>query len=317
MRIIMFSYTFPFSKNFMREVAGICILFLVVSCTSEKQVEQNRNASGVTGVTGTTQPLATVAPGTYALELSPKAASRDETVNLSLAGFAIKDTKIEWLLNGAPAESVLPDQFRLLEARKGDTLQARVSFQGREILSNKIDIVNAPPEITSIKIFPEVFKPGDALSVAAAGSDPDGDNVTFLYAWKKNGESAGASERIDAPLKRGDRISVTVTPYDGESYGRPIALDTEIQNLPPVIQDHKEFQFDGARYTYQVKASDPDGDTLAYSLEAPSEGMSIDKLSGLLTWKVPVEFKGKKITTVVVTDGYGGKATYVLNITIQ
>ncbi len=301
----------------MRELIWIVILFFVLSCTSGKQAEQSRNPSNITGATGTTQPLSSVAPGTFALEISPKMASRDETVNLILTGFSVNDAKIEWLLNGVPVESALPNQFTLSQARKGDTLQARAYIQGREILSNKIDIGNTPPEIASIKILPEVFKPGDTLNVAVAGSDPDGDTVTFLYEWTKNGEPAGATERIEAQLKRGDRISVKVTPYDGESYGRPVVLDREIQNMPPMIQDHREFQFDGTRYTYQVKASDPDGDTLAYALEAPPEGMTIDKASGLLTWIVPAEFKGKKTVSVVVTDGQGGSAKYVLNITIQ
>jgi hypothetical protein len=45
--------------------------------------------------------------------------------------------------------------------------------------------------------------------------------------------------------------------------------------------------------------------------------MAIDKSSGLITWNVPAEFKGKKSVSLVVTDGHGGTARYVLNITIQ
>jgi hypothetical protein len=252
------------------------------------------------------------------LEISPKAASRDSTVTLIFTGFSASDAKIEWLLNGAPEESASPNQFTLSRARKGDTLQAKALIQGREILSNKIEIVNAPPEITSIKLLAEIVKPGDALGVAVTGSDVDGDSViTFLYEWTINGRPAGTGERIGGPVKRGDAVVVKVTPYDGESYGRSIELTREIQNLPPIIQEHGEFQFDGTRYTYQVKASDPDGDPLTYAIESPAEGMTIDKSSGLMTWNVPAEFKGKKSVSVVVTDGHGGTARYVLNITIQ
>lgn len=296
----------------MRKPIWIVILFFVISCSSGKQVEQGRKPSGADGGAGTTQPLAAVA-----LEIVPKAVSRDETANLILTGFDVHDAKIEWLLNGTPAESALPNQFKLSEARKGDTLQARALVQGREILSNTVEVLNAPPETASIKLLTELVKPGDTVGVEVTGRDADGDNVTFRYEWTINGEPAGNEERIGRPVRRGDRVSVKVTPFDGESYGHPVELSREIQNLPPIIQEHGEFQFDGKLYTYQVKASDPDGDPLNYAIESPAEGMTIDKSSGLLAWNVPAEFRGKKSVTVVVTDGHGGAAKYILNINIQ
>ena len=41
------------------------------------------------------------------------------------------------------------------------------------------------PELTSIKIMPEIFKAGDTLYVDVVGSDIDGDEVTILYEWTK------------------------------------------------------------------------------------------------------------------------------------
>lgn len=301
----------------MRELICATLIVLVLSCSSENQAERARNPSAGPGVAGTTQPVSPRTTEPYALEISPKAASRYSTVNLICTGFAARDAKIEWLLSGTPEESASPDQCTLSRARKGDTLQAKALIQGREILSNKIEIVNAPPEIASMKLLNEFVNPGGALGIAVTGSDADGDTVTFLYAWTINGEPAGNEERIGGPVKRGDRVSVKVTPFDGESYGRPVVLDREIQNLPPVIQDHGEFQFDGTRYTYQVKASDPDGDPLTYAIESPAEGMTIDNSGGLISWNVPAEFKGKKSVSVVVTDGHGGTARYLLNITIR
>jgi len=305
------------SQGHMRELIWTIILLFVLSCSSEKQAERSGNASVAAGVTGTTQQIASVAPEPYALEISPKAASHDSTVSLISSGFVAQDAKIEWLINGTPIESSMPNQLKLSQANKGDTLQARAFVRGREILSNTINIVNAPPEITAIKILTEAMKPGDVLGVAVEGSDLDGDKVTFLYEWTINGEPAGTEGKIGGLTKRGDSVVVKVTPYDGENYGKAIVLSREIQNLPPVIQEHGEFNFDGTRYTYQVKATDPDGDALTYALESPSDGMTIEKSSGLITWIVPAEFKGKTSVSVVVTDGHGGISKYVLNITIQ
>ena len=292
------------------------ILF-VSSCSSDRQNGKIPDASGIKGTAVTPDQPASRATEQYALEITPKTPARDSTVSLIFTGFDVRDARIEWLINGAIAESANPTQFRLSDARRGDTLQARAFIGGREILSNKVEIVNALPEITNIRLLPEAFKSGDDLSVAAEGNDPDGDNVTYLYEWTVNGKFAGNKEKIEAPVKRGDKVCIRVTPCDREGQGRALVLNREIQNHPPVIQEHREFNFDGKTYTYQVKASDPDGDGLVYSLEGTPEGMSIDRSTGLITWKVPAEFKGNAGATAVVNDGNGGIARYSLKISIK
>ena len=301
----------------MRKLTWTIIVLLALSCSTDKRDDRSGSASVASGVRGTTQQFASIPLETYTLEISPKAASQNSTVNLIVTGFDLHDAKIEWLLNGASVESAWPNQLKLSMAKKGDTLQARALIRGREILSNQIDIVNTPPELTIMKFLTEVTKPGDALGVAVEGSDVDGDKITFLYEWTINGEPAGSEEKLGKLIKRGDLVVVKVTPYDGQIYGRAIALSREIQNMPPVIQEHGEFQFDGTQYTYQVKATDPDGDALAYALESQPEGMTIDTSRGLITWIVPADYKGKTSVSVVVTDGHGGISKYVLNITIQ
>ena len=165
--------------------------------------------------------------------------------------------------------------------------------------------------------MPEVFKAGDALYIEASGSDIDGDAVTIIYEWIKNREPAGSSKQIGIPIKRGDKISVKITPFDGEAYGKPIVLNREIKNLPPMIVDHKNFNFDGSVYTYQVKATDPDEDKLTYSLKSAPAGMTIDPKTGAIQWNVPPDVKGKTTFIVSVTDGNGGEATQSLTFEIK
>ncbi|MEW6601705.1 MAG: putative Ig domain-containing protein, partial [Nitrospirota bacterium] len=174
---------------------------------------------------------------------------------------------------------------------------------------------NNPPKLGNVKIMPEVFRTGDRLYVDVTVSDVDGDDVTVNYEWTLNGEPAGSAREIDAEIKRGDRLSVKITPYDGELYGRTITLKREIGNTPPVIEENKSFVFDGKTYTIQIMASDPDGDDLTYSLKTAPEGMSIDS-AGLITWNVPSEFKGKAPVAVSVADGNGGQAEVNFTITI-
>jgi len=180
-----------------------------------------------------------------------------------------------------------------------------------------VKIGNTPPKTTSVKLLPEVFKPGETLNIAAEGADADGDPVSFVYEWTKNGAPAGSAKSLADSVQRGDKITVKITPFDGQEYGSPVEIEREVRNMPPVIVGHKEFSFDGSVYTYQVKASDPDGDTLAYSLEAPANGMTMDPVSGLLTWIVPAEFKGKQSIIITVSDGQSGSAKYSIEATIQ
>ncbi len=251
------------------------------------------------------------------MEISPKTAARNSTVNLILTGFDVRDAKIEWLLNGAIAETPSPTQLRLSDVRRGDSLQVRAFVHGKEILSNIVEIGNSLPQITSLRLVPEISASGDTLRAEVLGNDPDGDNVTFLYEWTINGMPGGHTEKLKVPFKRGDKIHLRMTPFDGEAQGPALSIDREIHNQPPIIQDLRDFQFDGKTLTYQVRASDPDGDALVYSLEGAPTEMKIDDSTGLLTWSVPEAFTGEISPVAVVSDGYGGVGRYPLKFSIK
>lgn len=174
---------------------------------------------------------------------------------------------------------------------------------------------NSPPSITKIRLMPEVFRPGDILYIEAETADPDGDGVVLFYEWYKNGELVSTGKRLNASIKRGDKLIINIKPFDGKDYGKVISLDREILNLPPIIIDHKDYHIDKDLFTYQVKASDPDGDTLTYTLKSAPEGMTIDE-KGLIRWNIPRDFKGKASITVSVSDGHGGEAKYSFELTI-
>ena len=289
---------------------------MLFACSSDKPASTRANDSR-SAVSGTTQRPGDAVDNATELEISPKEATRLTVLNISSTTIDLSHAKIEWLVNGVPLTTRVPAQFDGVDAAKGNTVQARVMMRDREVLSNKLQIMNTPPQISWIKIMPEVFKPGDTLSVEVAGKDVDGDTVSFLYEWTKNGETVGKENSIGTSLKRGDKVSVQITPYDGTDYGTPMSLHREIANWPPVILENTNRRFNGTEYIYQVKATDPDDDPLVYSLETPLDGMTIDPSTGLLKWIVPPDFTGVKNVTVVVADGHGGTAKYPLTITIH
>lgn len=284
-------------------------LILIASCSSEEPVKvAAKKAEPVTQTAST---------GVYSLKIIPSDATKASTLHLITENFKVADAKIEWLVNGSPAAASVPEQFKASETSKGDKVQAKASIRGKEIFSNAIEIKNAPPEIAKVEFLPNPAKPKAKIGAEAAAKDIDGDAVTILYEWTKNRKPAGNGREMGGEVKKGDKISVKITPFDGEAYGQPVVLNREIGNVPPQIIDDRNFSFDGKSFSYQVKAADPDGDVLAYSLKSSPPGMTIDAKAGLVQWNVPAEFKGKASFTVAVADGKGGEGTYALTLDIK
>ncbi|HAM51287.1 MAG TPA: hypothetical protein DCP92_11595 [Nitrospiraceae bacterium] len=172
------------------------------------------------------------------------------------------------------------------------------------------------PKVDKARFQIETVNGTDRLKVMAEGSDKNGNKVSLRFQWTKNGEPAGEGDTISG-FKRGDKISVMVTPFDDRGDGLPRNLTTEIKNTPPVIVEHQETNFDGKVWSYQVKATDADGDPLTYSLKSAPQGMTIGATTGFITWEVPPQFVGKAPVTVSVSDGHGGEATYNFDVTIK
>jgi hypothetical protein len=282
-----------------------CIaLFLLLACSKEKPAETGDQTSPRNGEVS------------YSIEITPLNVTRNSTVYLVPYGFAVSDAKIDWLVNGKSASASVPGQLDTNETRKHDTVQARAIINGKEILSNTVQIKNSPPDISKVKILPEVFRPGDTLSIETSGSDIDGDGVSISYEWTRNGSPAGNGPHIEAPVKRGDKISIKIIPFDGEDYGRTVVLQREMINMPPMIIEDKKYTFNGNVYTYQVNATDADGDILTYILKKAPPGMTINPSTGLIKWNVPPDFKGRSPFTVSVTDGHGGEVTQSFTLEI-
>jgi hypothetical protein len=294
------------------------LLVLVLSCCSEKSADmatQKLPETGSGAARGQSQPSVSSESGSYSLEITPANATRNSTLQVATQGFELSDAKIEWLLNGHPTANGNSSQFDARETQKGDKIQVKAIVKGEEVTSNIVEIKNAPPEIAGVKILPEIFKPEDTLSVEVSANDIDGDDVAIAYEWTKNGEPAGKGKQLEASVKRGDKIAVMITPSDGEVNGAAVILNREIKNMPPTIIADSKFHFDGDLFSYQIKAIDPDGDSLIYSLKQAPEGMVVDK-TGLITWKASNRDKSRHTVTVQVTDAEGGEASYTFNVTL-
>lgn len=305
----------------MRKALLPVIMLLVASCSGDRP---SGDTGGGAPASTAPQPAAVTEQagdggGDRYLRIVPDVATRTTALELRSTGFDLEDARVVWLLNGSPASIISLYRFdtRELGARKGDSIQATAEVDGAMYQSNTVVIKNSPPELTSARIVFKGFKQGDAVGLEVEAMDADGDPVTLGYQWTLNGKPAGTGEFLDAGLKRGDSFGVTVTPFDGEEYGERHIIERTVGNVPPAVTPHSEHSFDGKLYTYAVKAADPDGDKLSYSLDSGPQGMSIDPGTGLVKWEVPADFTGAVDFRVSVSDGNGGRAELPVGFTLS
>jgi len=75
-------------------------------------------------------------------------------------------------------------------------------------------------------------------------------------------------------------------------------------NSSPVIEsDPVTTTKEGAIYTYDVEATDPNGDTLEFSLLVHPTGMTINSTTGVITWTPIGDQIGENEVVIEVSDG--------------
>ena len=165
--------------------------------------------------------------------------------------------------------------------------------------------------IKNAKLTLENIDGQDVLKVSI--QDKAGEGITWVYEWTKNNQPFGQGDSTKG-FKRGDNVAVKIMPFDGEKYGNPKVLTTEIKNTTPRVVEDKAATFDGKQLSYQVKAMDADGDSLAYSLVEGPPGATIDQKTGIITWSSVPEDQQKLDLKVKVSDGHSGEIVYPLTV---
>jgi hypothetical protein len=203
---------------------------------------------------------------------------------------------------------------------KGDAITVTVRDQGMTA-SATITIGNSLPTVTSVTLRPEVISRGIDINATPEAHDADGDPVQFVYAWFVNGTELPETGAVlgGDRFKRGDTVSLSVTPSDGEGTGAPLMTKPlVIQNAPPRFISTPPSEFQSDVYRYQAAAEDPDSDPLTYILLAAPPGMSVDVQSGVIALQIKKELAGTHQIEIAVQDAFGAKASQsyslVLNI---
>lgn len=242
--------------------------------------------------------------------MSPIGANKDSIISVKVKGVNPSDLSYQWIVNDVAIGGAREDVFRYPKLKKKDRVQVKVSIKGRgEFISEPLIIANIIPQIQSAKLLPQYPKKGDDIKLEINTFDGDGDRVNLTYTWFINGiqVSGETSDMLKGSLiKKGDKVSVRITPSDGEQKGQAITLYAIVANSLPVVSPNIEANINGSTYTSKIKATDPDGDTLIYTLKQSPKGMTINS-NGVITWEVSPHDKGEHSIVVSVSDGSGGE----------
>lgn len=239
-----------------------------------------------------------------AVIITPPDARVQSVISIKGGGELINTGEVRWYINDERDDSLQGTRITPGHLRKGDRVKAALVKGQIEHWSTGMEIRNTPPVIRNARILPPVAHLGDTLTVDVDAGDPDHDPVSYRYNWSVNNTFAGEENYLNSDLKKGDSVSVSVTPFDGEDYGKSVTLSCAIQNSLPQVSESTP-SYDGKVYSYQIAATDPDGDKLSFSIEKGPEGMKIDSASGLITWEVRPDQGDSLEVKVAVKDGSG------------
>ena len=131
---------------------------------------------------------------------------------------------------------------------------------------------NHPPVVHSLSIAPDPIVLQGVVTAVVETKDADQDEVQLRFRWIVNGAPVlrESSATFSAEgLKRGDRLTVEVTPYNGKVEGKPTrGPEKVVGNTPPVVRT-VVLEPNGAKAGDPVKAvvdgNDVDGEMVRYS----------------------------------------------------
>jgi hypothetical protein len=102
----------------------------------------------------------------------------------------------------------------------------------------------------------------------------------------------------------------------GEQFTYELIILSQLNSVPVIESSPNLEIIGGLTYSYDVNATDADGDSLTYELLVAPQGMSIDATTGQISWDTTVADIANHDITVRVSDGRGGVSlqNFVLSV---
>ncbi|MFH0978178.1 MAG: putative Ig domain-containing protein [Candidatus Woesearchaeota archaeon] len=165
--------------------------------------------------------------------------------------------------------------------------------------------VNDAPRIVSAPVLSATQ--GVSYSYQVIASDIDNDPLSFSLLSSPKGMTIDSSTGLIIWTPTAWQVSsynITVVVSDGlltdqQSF---VLYVQNVNDAPTITSEPITIANVGVQYTYQVNSTDFDHDILTYSLLAKPSTMSIEPLTGLITWLPKHKDRGLHYITVMVND---------------
>lgn len=236
----------------------------------------------------------------------------DPTVQLLLPDGVTSDGVPFYDFSGAlPAQTLAAGEMSLPRSLAFSNPN-RVQFSYDLVVLGRL---NRPPEFTSIPVLEAAV--GKSYAYDADALDPDADTVSYHIVQAPSGmtidpATGRISFRPTSAQKGTHQIVLRADDGHGGSSTQTYSLtvDDPPPNRPPYFVSTPVVEATlGKPYRYAAQATDPDGDSLIYSIRRGPAGIRIDPGTGMLSWAPQATAMRYEITqTLGDADffGFGG-----------
>ena len=232
--------------------------------------------------------------------------------------------RFQWIVNSAPVLGATGLELDPVHVKRGDQVSLEVvAFDGElesaPYRTEPVSVVNTPPLVSHVTVEADAEHSSRVLAKVDA-VDPDRDEIHYNYRWWRNDKQVKEGEEsvLDTTgFGRKDVVVVEVIARDQDAAAAPVrSAPSALGNSPPLIVSNPAALTNREQYEYVVQAKDVDGDTVSYVLETGPPGMTIDRATGQVSWKVIPGVAGTHRVKIMAEDGQGGIAWQEFELSI-
>ncbi|WNO11572.1 putative Ig domain-containing protein [Teredinibacter sp. KSP-S5-2] len=216
--------------------------------------------------------------------------------------------EISWL----PVNNNVGDNSVTLRVTDADGLFVEQTFTINVANTNDMPAITSEPVQTAQR--------GQQYSYQVLVTDPDvGDVISYSLNIAPQGMSISTAGLITwTPTQAStspSAVEVVVNDLSGAADQQNFAITIANSN-PQITSTSPASVGETQTYSYQVVASDSDGDALTYSLANAPQGMSVDSVSGMVQWPTALGDQGTYSFTISVSDGVGGSTSEAVSLQV-
>lgn len=187
------------------------------------------------------------------------------------------------------------------------------------VIRLEVNPVNDAPEFMP---DPELaLSENQPWSYTLGATDRDGDVVTFALVNAPAGMTLTATQLAWTPdYQQAGNVVVTVQAIDaaGAVVERSFTLAVaDVNRAPQIVSQPQAFVTAGQLWSYQITASDADGDFIAYALRNAPAGVLFNPLTGTLQWSPVRADAGSWLIEVEAADSHGALAVQTFTLTVE